>query len=223
MIPKTHLTILAFIVSCSLFSVGQETLYFPKLSIEGLTAFGTDSKRFFRYNTNSDIYFEGRIGYRFNRFFEGNFFAGYQHKSYLYFAEKNGNETLLFMDRRYVPIGINARLYISDFFSEKLRLWKDQNRWDIYLQFGIGLMKGHDKNDDRENALRNQGYTVPFYKHPYVIDYNRFYVLYLAGIKFHLTKNINLFIEGGQGALMSGQIGVSGRFFKQITVKRSKK
>lgn len=210
-VAKYFITVSA-LVSCILVVKGQETLFRKRICFEFATAFGTDSERFSQFNTNADIFFEGRIGYHFRRYLEAIAFVGYQHKSYLYYAEKSGNETLLFMDRHYVPVGVNARLYISDFFFEKLKLWKRKDKWDVYLQAGPAFTFGKDKPDSRESDLKNQGYNVPVYRYPYVNDKNKLYFTYLTGLRYNMGENVGLFVEGGLGSLMYAQAGLSVTF-----------
>jgi hypothetical protein len=180
-----------------------------RVTIEVLSATSTNSKRFFTYNQNDHFYFELRAGYRVNKFFEANIFAGYKLKNYIYFAQKSANYIPLFMDRHYVPVGINGRIYLSDFFYEKLKLWKKPGRWDVYNQVGVAILKGKDINDSRDSEFRNQGYFVPFYLYPYVREYNKVYLTFLFGARYNFSKNFGLFLEGGMGALNDLQIGVA--------------
>ena len=200
------------LVSSTLTASAQETTTQKGVALELVTALGTESARFTYNNTNADFFFEARIGYKMNQYFELMAVGGYQHKNYLYFAEKAGNEVLLFMDRYYMPIGLNARVNISDFFYEKMKLWKKKDKWAVYLQGGPMVMLGKDKRDSRETELRAQGYNAPFYKYPYVIDRGRFYVSFLAGTRYNFNKNFGLFLEAGLGSLMYAQIGASVRF-----------
>ena len=175
MIALKYFSLSLILVSCSILVIGQEPLIFPKISVEVISAISTDSKRHFHYNTNTGVYYETRIGYRINKFFEVNLFVGYQLRNYLYYAEKSGNQVALIMDRHYVPFGFNSRLYLSDFFYEKMNLWKKKKKWDVYIQLGAMQLRGKDINDDRDEFYKNQGYVVPFYAYPYQIDYNHFY------------------------------------------------
>jgi hypothetical protein len=183
-----------------------------RITIEVLSATSTNSKRFFNSNENDHFYFELRAGYRINKNFEANIFAGYKLKNYIYFAQKNANLIPLFMDRHYVPVGINGRIYLSDFFHEKLKLWKKPGRWDVYNQIGVVILKGKDINDSRDNDFRNQGFFVPFYLYPYATRYNRPYLTFLFGARYNFSKNFGLFLEGGMGALNDLQIGVAKKF-----------
>src|SRR4030095_8637681 len=199
-----------FCLSCSFISIGQEVQ--KKVVIEILTATSTNSARFFTYNENDHFYFELRAGYRINRFFETNLFIGYKEKNYIYFAQKDANLIPLFMDRHYVPIGINGRIYFSDFFYEKLKLWKKPGRWDIYNQLGVVILKGKDVNDSRESEFRNHGYYTPYYLFPYSVKYNKVYLAFLFGIRYNFSNTTGLLLEAGQGALNDLQIGASVRF-----------
>ena len=181
-------------------------------TIEMLASVEANSARFFNSNENDHFYFELRAGYRINKIFEVNIFAGYKLKNYIYFAEKNGNLLPLFMYRYYIPVGINGRIYLSDFFYKNLKLWKKSGRWDVYNQVGVAILKGHDVNDSRDNEFKNQGYFVPFYLDPYVIRYNKIYLTYLLGVRYNFSKNFGLFLEGGEGALNTLQIGAAIKF-----------
>jgi hypothetical protein len=183
-----------------------------KITVEALAATSTNSNRFFNYNENDHFYFELRAGYRINRFFETNLFVGYKEKNYIYFAQKNADLVPLFMDRHYVPIGINGRIYFSDFFYEKLKLWKKEGRWDVYNQLGVVILKGKDVNDNRENEFRNQGYYVPYYLYPYNVEYNKVYLTYLFGVRYNFSNSVGLFLEAGLGALNDLQIGIAVKF-----------
>jgi hypothetical protein len=183
-----------------------------KIIVEALAATSTNSTRFFNYNENDHFYFELRIGYRINRIFETNLFVGYKEKNFIYFAQGNGNLLPLFMDRHYIPIGLNGRIYYTDFFYEKLKLWKKSGRWDVYNQVGIVILKGKDVNDSRENEFRNQGYYVPYYLYPYSVKYNKIYLTYLFGVRYNFSNSVGLFLEGGQGALNDLQIGAALKF-----------
>ncbi|HKC36071.1 MAG TPA: hypothetical protein VKB95_08410 [Chitinophagaceae bacterium] len=202
--------IVLFCLLLTLISFGQNVK--NSITIEVLAATSTNSRRFFNHNENDHFYFELRAGYRINNFFEINFFTGYKLKGYIYFAQKNGNLLPLFMDRHYVPVGINGRIYYTDFFYEKLKLWKKPGRWDIYNQVGVAILKGKDINDSRENEFRNQGYFVPYYLYPYVTRYNKGYLTYLFGVRYNFSKHIGLFLEGGVGALNDLQIGMAAKF-----------
>ena len=199
-----------FFLSCPLISIGQNTQ--KKIAIEVLTATSTNSARFFNYNENDHFYFELRVGYRVNKLFETNLFVGYKEKNYIYFAQKNADLVPLFMDRHYIPIGLNGRIYYTDFFFEKLKLWKKEGRWDIYNQLGVVILKGKDVNDNRDNEFKNQGYFVPYYLFPYSIKYNKVYLAYLLGVRYNFSNSLGLILEGGQGALNDLQIGVAIKF-----------
>lgn len=101
---------------------------------------------------------------------------------------------------------------LSDFFFEKLRLWKKEGRFDVYYQVGLATLRGKDLRDDREESFRGQGYYVPFYLSPYVQEYGKVYITNLAGLRYNLSPHIGIFVEGGDGALMTLQAGLSGRF-----------
>jgi len=172
-----------------------------------------DSERWFNQNEEENYFYgELRTGYSFNKYIEASFFAGYERRYFGYFAEQNGNLFLLSMERNYVPVGINFRLYLSDFFFEKLKLWKKKERWDVYNQIGIAVMKVKDKRDSRESYYRNQGAYVPYFLYPYVERNGQKYFTYMAGIRYNFSKKLGIFIEGGQGAFKDLQIGLSAKF-----------
>ncbi len=202
--------IVLFCLSCPFILKGQDKQ--KKATIEILGAVLTNSARFYNFNETDHSYIELRAGYKLNDYFETNVFVGYKLKNFIYFAEKNGNQIPLFMQRHYTPVGINVRIYLSDFFFEKFNLWEKTGQCDIYNQVGLAILKGRDVNDSRDNEFRNNGYYVPFYKYPYVVKYNMCYVTYLFGIRFNFSKNFGLFVEGGEGALNNFQIGIAGKF-----------
>lgn len=182
-----------------------------KVSLELLTATSTNSKKHFNYNTNERWYFEGRLGYRITRYLETSVSVAYQERDYIYFAmfPQPYREIPLFMKRNYVPIACNLRLYLSDFFYEKLKVWKASDKWDVYIQLGLFTIKGNDVHDSRESEFASQGAYVPYYKYPYVDVYHSLYISYIAGVRRSFGKTIGVFIEGGEGLLMNGQLGLS--------------
>lgn len=207
-----------FLIVCFLFfvTIGNKAncQQIKKFSVEIMGSAFATSKKHFNFNTNEHIYYEARVGYRLNPYFETSLSVGYQLRDFLYFAElpQTNDQVLLFMERHYIPIAANMRLYISEFFYEKLKAWKKQDKWDVYLQVSLGTIKGNDVSDPREAVLRAQGAVAPFYKYPYVDVYDRLQVSYVGGVRLNLNKSIGVFIEGGQGQLMHGVIGLSARF-----------
>lgn len=185
-----------------------------KLSVEILGSAFANSKKHFHYNTNEHIYYEARLGYSINRYLETSVSVGYQLRNYLYFAQfqQPYQEVLLSMDRHYIPVAGNIRLYLSDFFYEKLKLWKKQNNWDVYVQVGLATIKGHDVADPNETYFRSQGAYAPFYKYPYVAVYNRFQISYVGGVRLNLNESLGIFVEGGEGLLTNAVLGLSARF-----------
>ncbi|HEX7847440.1 MAG TPA: hypothetical protein VF476_16680 [Chitinophagaceae bacterium] len=183
------------------------------IRIDAIVSAYFTSDRHFYYNGNDGMYYEIRIGYPINKYFEVNASVGYTERSYIYFAKlSNGTEAPLFMDRYYIPVSANFRLNISDFFYEKLKLWKKQDKWDVYLQLGLVLLKGHDNNDPRESDFQSMGATVPYYKYPYVQSYGNKYPSYLAGVRYNFNTKFGIFIEGGDGSFATLQTGLSLRF-----------
>lgn len=183
------------------------------LRIDAIVSAFFPSDRHFYYNGNDGMYYELRVGYPINKYFEINASVGYTERSYIYFAKfNNGTEAPLFMDRFYIPISANLRLNISDFFYEKLKLWKNEGKWDVYMQLGLVLLKGHDDNDPRESEFQSMGAAVPFYKYPYVQSYGKKYPSYLVGVRHNFTKRFGAFLEGGDGSFATLQTGLSLKF-----------
>lgn len=197
---------------CPFINNGQFFLKDKKINLELLASEFAHSERFRNFNENDRSYTELRAGYRINAYFETALVAGYMRKDLLYFAQKNGTLSLLFMDRRYVPVGINGRVYLSKFFEEKIKLWKKQGLWDVYNQFGVNILFGRDENDSREQAFRDQGYFAPYYLYPYVVRYNRLYLTYVLGIRYNVSKTFGLFFEAGEGSLNTLHIGLRAQF-----------
>jgi hypothetical protein len=202
-----YFLVLGIFLSTTLF--GQKKTY-----VEGIGSFYFNSERHANDNGDQDVYGEIRIGYSANNYVSANVFAGFQRRGFIYYARFESPFRLvpLFMNRRYIPFGANLRIDITDVFYQKLKLWKKQGRWNIYNQIGFAFLAGKDKNDSRDNSFKNQGAYVPYYLVPYVVEYNNFYITYLAGLRYNLNKGLGIFIEGGDGALMNLQFGVSAKF-----------
>lgn len=177
-----------------------------KAGVEIVGSAFADSRRWFYKNGEDDVYSELRLNLRFSKIVEAGIFAGHQYKSYIYFKEVNVNQSPLFMERRYIPAGIYGRINITDIFSEKLKLIKRREKWDIYNQVILARMNGFDKRDSRDD-----GQNI-LYLYPYVIHYGKVYLGLLAGVKYHATPHLNFFIEAGDGAMMTAQIGAGWRF-----------
>ncbi len=184
------------------------------VKIEAIGSVLFDSKRWFNHNEEEGyIYFEFRTGYRFNKYLEANAFVGYQRRFYGYFAQaQNGSLFPLHMERQYLPIGINFRIYLSEFFYEKLRIWKKMGRWDIYNQIGFTVLQEKDKRDGREEYYRNQGAYVPYYLYPYAQRDGHKFLVYMVGIRHNFSNKFGVFLEGGEGARTNLQIGLSAKF-----------
>lgn len=177
-----------------------------KFSVEIVGAAFTDSKRWFYYNGNDNIYSEIRLKYRINNIIQTGVFVGHQMKSYIYFKIEPFGENPLFMERQYFPAGIFGRVNITDVFYEKLRWIKNKEKWEVYVQTFLARMNGYDVRDDKDD-----GENI-FYKFPYVIPYGKIYSGLLAGLKYHPSKNLGFFIEAGDGAMMTSQIGLELNF-----------
>ena len=198
---------LLLVLSPCVFSQKKENPFL----LEALGATLFDSERWFNHNEEEGYFYgEFRAGYKFNRYLELNAFVGYQRRYYGYFAQaQNGSLYLLHMERHYLPIGINFRIYLSEFFYEKLKLWKKKGKWDIYNQIGFAILQEKDKRDNREEFFRNQGAYVPYYLYPYVQRDGQKFFIYVAGIRYNFSNALGLFIEGGEGARSNLQIGLS--------------
>ena len=66
-----------------IYSQSQKKDSSGKITFEILSATSTNSRRFFNFNENDHFYFEFRVGYRINKIFETNLFAGYKLKNYI--------------------------------------------------------------------------------------------------------------------------------------------
>jgi hypothetical protein len=207
---RTILVLLVYVLACFDLS-GQETKKSIRLEAIGSAFFPSD--RHFYYNGDDGVYYEIRVGYPVGKYCEVNISGGYVKRSFIYFAKfSNGSETPLFMDRFYIPVAASFRVYLSDFFYEKLKLWKKQYKWDIYVQLGLVVLQGHDKNDERDAYFQGLGATVPYYKYPYEQEYGAVYPSYLLGLRYNFNKNIGLFLEGGDGSFATLQSGLSFKF-----------
>ena len=178
----------------------------PKFDFEIVGSAFADSKRWFYYNGNDNVYSEIRFNVRFSKIVEAGIFVGHEKKSYIYFKETPLREVPLFMERQYIPAGIYGRINITDIFSEKLKWIKRREKWDIYNQVVLARMNGYDTRDERDD-----GQNI-LYKYSYVIPYGRIYLGLLAGVKYYITPKFSFFLEAGDGAMMTAQIGAGFRF-----------
>lgn len=184
-----------------------------KILIDVIGSAFFDSKRHATANGDQGVYYELRIGKSLKKYLEGHISVGYQQRSFIYYAQENSVGLVpLYMDRHYVPVGVSGRIILSDFFFEKLGLWKKKGRFDVYYQLGVATLRGKDIPDEREGSFTAQGYYVPYYMVPYVQEYGKVYVTNLAGLRYNFTPSLGVFVEGGDGALMTLQLGLSGRF-----------
>ena len=203
-----------------LFALGLSLFVFPslaqkkKLSLEAVTSTFFNSHRHEMSNGEQYIYGEFRIGMSINNYLDAHVFAGMQKRSFIYYArfENTGSLIPLLMDRRFVPVGLSMRLYLTDFFQKNLGLIKDGTKWSIYNEAGFALLMGNDINDSRDQEYKNQGAFVPYYLFPYVEEYGKLYMTYLLGVRRNFKGNFGVFAEAGSGALMYLQFGVSARF-----------
>jgi len=204
---KCVILYLSFLLPPYLFSQKIE----GRFTLEALGATSFDSERWFNHNEEEGYFYgEFRVGYKFNKYLESSAFVGYQRRYYGYFAQaQNGSLYVLYMERHYLPIGINFRVYLSEFFYEKLKLWKKKGKWDIYNQIGFAILQEKDKRDSREEFYRNMGAYVPYYVYPYVQRDGQKFFIYVAGIRYNFSNAFGVFLEGGEGARSNLQIGLS--------------
>ena len=182
-------------------------------SVEAIGSVFFNSERHANENGDQGMYYELRFGKALNKYLDVNFGAGYQKRSFIYYAQKASVGFIpLYMDRHYVPVNASVRLYLSEFFNKDLKVWKKPGKFDVYYQLGLSTLKGKDVFDDREEDFRSQGFYVPYYLEPYVQEYGKVYITNLAGARYNFNPHFGLFIEGGDGALMTLQIGISTRF-----------
>lgn len=207
---KAHLLFL-FVFALSYFTSICQTKNDFLIDVIGSAFF--PSKRHATENGDQGIYYELRIGKKLSNYFEGHISVGYQSRSFIYYAQENSVGLVpLYMDRHYVPVGVSGRVVLSDFFFEKLGLWKKKGKFDVYYQLGIATLRGKDILDEREESFTGQGYYVPYYIVPYAQEYGKVYITNLAGLRYNFTPQAGVFVEGGDGALMTLQLGFSARF-----------
>lgn len=185
----------------------------PKFSVSVAGSVFFNSERHANENGDQDVYTELRVARRLGKYFEVNAAVGHQSRSFIYYAQtQNGSLIPLYLSRKYRPVAVSARLYLSEFFTEKLRLWKKPEKWDVYYQLGVATLRGSDRRDEREESFRQFGALVPYYATPFVEEYGKVYPAYLIGLQYNPGKRISIFAEGGDGALMTLQVGLSAHF-----------
>ena len=202
---------LVFSTVC-LVSLAQET---RKISVELIGSIAATSRKHFQYNTNEGFYWEARVGYQWNQYLESSLSAGYQLRYYGYFAQQQQPyaEIGLGMKRYYVPVAVNMRLNMTEFFYEKLKLWKKPGRWDVYTQVSLATIRGRDVRDmNAEKSLPAGGAYVPFFRYPYAQVYNRLHIAYVGGLRYNIRSGQGIFIEAGEGLLTNAVLGLSTRF-----------
>lgn len=168
------------------------------------------SKRIFDYNTNTRWYFEGRINKKIHKYWDVGAAIGYQERNYIYFAVDNNPSTYrqypLFMKRNFMPIALTGRLYLSEFFHQQLKFWKNPKKWDTYLQLGAVWLSVKDVRDPNEDAFRNLGFYAPAYIYPYVLRDKQKYLSYIFGVRYNLNK-FSFISEFGEGMLTNITVG----------------
>lgn len=165
-----------------------------------------DSRRHFYHNGNEGIYKEIKLSYGLNQFFELGLLGGHQYRSYGYFKKINNDFVILFIDRDYMPIGINIRLNLTDFFVHELKWIKQKERWKVYTQVIPTVLLVSDKRDPRDD-----GKDI-LYLYPYVQPNGKKYLGFMSGIKYFVSKHLGFAIEGGDGAIATLQIGATLRW-----------
>jgi len=196
---KFYLLVVFFI--CSQFiSLSQDSLKRVSVEVVGSNFFNSERHAF--ENGEQGIYKEFRALYRINRYIEIGTFIGHQWRSYIYYKRDGFGDHPYFMDRQYIPAGLNLRVYITDIFSEKLNWIRQKEKWDVYTSIILARLFGSDKRDPRESSQDNIVYL-----HSYVREYGKVYFGVLLGLNHYPFKKVGFFLEGGEGAIAYLQIG----------------
>lgn len=174
------------------------------IAVEAAGSVFFNSMRLSSTNGEQGIYKEVKISYRFDKPFEVGVLAGHQWRSYIYYRlPPAGGYSPLFMHRDFVPVAVNLRVYLTDYFVDHIRLFKRRERWDVYNQIMLVRLYGKDTRDRNETAQDDIAY-----RYPYVHEYGRTYIGYMAGLAYRPTSHMAVFLEGGDGALATLQIGI---------------
>ena len=173
------------------------------IAVEAAGTVFFNSMRLSSINGEQGIYKEAKVSYRFEKPFEVGVVAGHQWRSYIYYRITPRGYSPLFMQLDFMPVALNFRVYLTDYFVDHIRLFKRREKWDVYNQIMLVRMYGKDTRDRYETAQDNIVYL-----YPYVHEYGRTYVGYMAGLAYRPTPHTAVFLEGGDGALATLQIGI---------------
>lgn len=183
-------------------SIAQVTNQGLAVEVAGSVFF--NSTRLSSINGEQGIYKEGRVSHRFAKSFELGVLAGHQWRSYIYYrTPPQGGAQALFLHRDFVPVGVQFRVYLTDYFVDYLHIVKRREKWDMYNQLMLVRLYGKDTRDPNETA---QDQII--YRYPYVHEYGRTYVGFMAGVAYRFTPHTAVFVEGGDGAMMTLQLGL---------------
>lgn len=197
-IKKPFVTGLLLLISIAVFS--QDSV--KHISVEVLGSAYFNNQRLEYRNGDQAIYKEIRLHYRLNQYLEAGIFAGQQWRSFIYYKITGSGYVPLFMDRNYIPAGIDFRFYITDIFSDKLHWIKNKNKWEVYSHLFLCRLWGNDKRDPLEAPSDTIVYLTP-----YVIEYGKIFSGVLLGVALNPSKNIGFFLEAGEGPVAYLQIG----------------
>ena len=107
------------------------------------------------------------------------------------------------MHRDFVPVAVNFRVYLTDYFVDNIPLFKRREKWDVYNQLMLVRLYGKDTRDSHETAQDNI-----YYLYPYIHEYGSTYIGFMAGLAYRPTPHLAIFVEGGDGAISTLQIGI---------------
>jgi len=189
-----------FSICALLTSFSQDSV--KRVSIEAIGSFHFNSNRHEYRNGDQGIYKEIRALYRFNKYIEGGAFIGHQWRSFIYYRLDANGYHPYFMDRQYMPAGLNLRVYITDIFSEKVNWIRQKEKWEVYTSIILARLFGSDKRDPRESSQDNI-----FYLYSYTKEYGKIFSGVMLGLMHYPLKKIGFFLEGGEGAIAYLQIG----------------
>lgn len=174
----------------------------PVVEVAGSVFF--NSARLSSINGEQGIYKEVKLGYRFKKPFEIDALVGHQWRSYIYYrVPPQGGLSPLFIHRDFVPVAVNFRVYLTDYFVNTLGLFRRREKWDVYNQIMLVRLYGKDTRDPLETP---QDQII--YSYPYIHEYGKVYVGFMAGLAYRPTPHTAIFLEGGDGAIATFQIGV---------------
>ena len=195
--------LLVFLLFTSICFAADAQISNKGIAVEAAGMVFFNSTRLSFINGEQGIYKEAKVSYRFEKPFEVGVVAGHQWRSYIYYRITPRGYSPLFMQRDFVPVALNFRVYLTDYFVDHIRLFKRREKWDVYNQIMLVRLYGKDTRDRNETAQDNI-----VYRYPYVHEYGRTYVGYMAGLAYRPTPHMAVFLEGGDGALATLQIGI---------------